>query len=79
MAESIYEFLGWVGILLVLGAYALLSFGILASDSLFYHGLNLFGAIGIIVDAVTDKNYQPAVLNVVWAGIAIFGLVNVII
>jgi len=66
-------------VLFILVAYGLLSAGIIASTSAWYHGLNLIGGIGIIVDALSDKNYQPAVLNVIWIMIALYGLSQVFI
>lgn len=67
---------GWVGVLFILAAYALLTFGVLGADDWAYHALNAFGSVGIIVDALAQKNWQPAVLNVVWLGLAAFGILS---
>ena len=77
-SEFITETVGWVGVLLILFAYALLSFGFISSQSLWYHGFNFFGGIGIIVDALADKDYQPVVLNFIWMGIALYAIVSLI-
>jgi hypothetical protein len=81
--RSIYnwvtEALGWYGVVAVVLAYALLSFKILSSDSLLFQGLNLTGAIGIVIDALDDKNTQPAVLNIIWAIIALVAIVKILI
>ena len=81
--RSIYnwvtEALGWYGVVAVVLAYALLSFKILSSDSLLFQGLNLTGAIGIVIDALDDKNTQPAVLNIIWAIIALIAIVKILI
>lgn len=79
MRNIITETFGWYGVVAIVGAYALLSFGIITSDSLLYQGLNLTGAIGIVVDALDDKNTQPAVLNIIWATIALIAIVNIFI
>jgi len=79
MREKITEALGWYGVVAVVSAYAALSLGLLTSDSLLFQGLNLTGAIGIVIDAVEDKNTQPAVLNIIWAIIAIVAIVRIII
>jgi len=76
--EQLTEFAGWIGVLSILLAYALLSIGALESTDVRYHGLNLLGGIGIIVDALADKNYQPAVLNLIWATIAVYAIVRVV-
>lgn len=78
MKNRITEILGWYGVAAIVGAYALLSFGIINSESLWYQGLNLTGAIGIVLDALDDKNIQPAVLNTIWAVIALIAVINVI-
>jgi hypothetical protein len=72
--KTLIEAFGWVGVLSILMAYALLSFDIVESHSLWYHGLNLFGGVGIIVDALAVKNYQPVVLNIIWALIALYAI-----
>ncbi|MEK7620240.1 MAG: hypothetical protein AAB413_03310 [Patescibacteria group bacterium] len=77
--ESLTEFAGWVGVLSILLAYALLSFDILESTSVGYHVLNLVGGAGIVIDALADKNYQPAVLNLIWCAIAVYAIVRVVI
>jgi hypothetical protein len=79
MRERITEALGWYGVVAVVGAYALLSLGILSSGSLTFQILNLTGAIGIVVDAIDDKNTQPAVLNIIWAIIAIVAIVKILL
>lgn len=67
---------GWVGVVFILAAYALLTFGVLDSDNWIYHALNAVGSVGIVIDALAQKNWQPAVLNVVWLGLATFGILS---
>jgi len=78
MKNKITEILGWYGVIAVVGAYALLSLNILTSNSLLFQALNLTGAIGIVFDAIDDKNVQPAVLNIIWAIIAIVAIVKIV-
>jgi len=73
------EEIGWIGVLLILLAYGLLSFGVIDSGDFWYHVLNLVGALGIMVDALAVKNYQPVVLNIVWALIALYSIVKVFV
>jgi len=79
MREKITEALGWYGVVAVVGAYALLSLDILNSNSLLFQGLNLTGAIGIIIDALEDKNAQPVVLNIIWGIIALVAIVKILL
>ena len=73
--EVTSEVLGWIGIILVLLGYGLVVFAVISGDSLLFMGLNLLGAIGIAIDAWEDKNIQPVVLNIIWAVIAVVGVV----
>jgi len=76
--ETLTEIAGWLGVIAILIGYALISFQIVDATSAWYHGLNLVGGVGIIVDAVADKNWQPAALNVVWITIALYALTRII-
>lgn len=76
--DFIPEFCGWYGVIAILVAYALLSFGIVDSHSLLYQILNGTGAVGIVYDAVKDRNYQPVVLNIIWALIALIAIIKII-
>lgn len=76
--DFISEFFGWYGVVAILAAYALLSFDVVESKSLIYQILNGTGALGIIFDAVKDKNYQPAVLNVFWLIIALIAIIRIL-
>ena len=78
MREKITEALGWYGVVAVVGAYALLSLNMLDSNSLIFQGLNLTGAIGIVIDALEDKNTQPAVLNIIWGIIALIAIIKMV-
>ncbi len=79
MRNKITEILGWYGVIAVVGAYALLSLNVLESNSLLFQGLNLTGAIGIMVDALDDKNMQPVVLNIIWGIIALVAIVKILL
>lgn len=73
------EIIGWYGTAAVLAAYTLVSFDVISSDSLFFQLLNLTGALGIIVIAAYKKVGQSVVLNIVWGGVAVVALVNLLI
>jgi hypothetical protein len=61
---------GWYGVLAILGAYALISFGQLNHASVTYQILNLTGALAVGLICVRKRAWQPLALNVVWAVIA---------
>jgi len=73
------NYLGWYGVLAILTAYLLVSFNLIQASSLVYQLLNLTGAGGIIVEALSKKDVQPAVLNAIWALIALLAIVSLLI
>ena len=70
MKHKLIEIFGWYGMVAIIGAYALSSFGVLEPNTLLYQLLNLSGAVGIVCVSFTKKAYQPGVLNTIWAVIA---------
>lgn len=67
---------GWFGAIVILGAYALFAMGWFDSRSRAYHLLNLVGAAGIAVNSGWNGAMPSAILNVIWAAIAIYALVG---
>lgn len=78
MKDRVIEILGWYGICAILLAYALVSFDILVPSNPTYQILNLTGALGIVADTLYKKDYQPAVLNIVWAVVGLVALLKII-
>lgn len=70
------EIIGWYGAAAILCAYGLSSFGFLTPDNPWYQLLNASGAIGIVINVLAKHAYPPAVLNIIWALIAIVALVR---
>ena len=72
------EIIGWIGMVAILLAYALVSFKIISSSGYAYQLLNLVGAVGIIVISVVKKVRQSEVLNIAWAVIALVAIIGLI-
>lgn len=70
------EWLGWYGVVAILVAYLLNNFGLLSVKDVSYQLLNLTGALGIAVDALKQKNYQPVVLNIIWGLVALLAILK---
>lgn len=68
------EIVGWIGALLILGAYILLSTGRLDGRSRAYQWMNVVGAAGFVVNSGWNGALPSAVLNVVWMGIGFLTL-----
>ena len=79
MNKIIDETIGWYGTFAILIAYALVSFNYLSSSTLLYQILNGTGALGLIFISFKKKAYQPGVLNIIWAIIALIAIINMLI
>lgn len=72
----IYEVIGWLGTLAILSAYFLVSTRKITPNSKQYQFLNLFGALGIIINSVIHQAIPSVGLNIVWLLIAVYALVK---
>ncbi len=79
MRHKAVSYIGWYGVLAILSAYALVSFNVVVAKSLPYQFLNLTGAAGIVIEALSKKDSQPAVLNIIWAIIAFVSIVHIFV
>jgi hypothetical protein len=71
------EVAGWIGALLILAGYGLLSAGKLDAKSPTYQWLNVVGASGFIANSSWNGAWPSAALNVIWVGIGIVALVKI--
>lgn len=69
---------GWYGVVALLGAYGLVSFGVIPADGLAYQFINVSGALGIVAVAASKGDMQPAVLNLAWAGIGLVAILRLV-
>ncbi|MFF0767486.1 hypothetical protein ACFYUK_01230 [Nonomuraea wenchangensis] len=67
---------GWAGAAVLLSAYALVSSGRIQGDGLTYQIMNLFGAVGLMVNSAWSAAWPSAGLNLVWAAIGVVALVK---
>jgi len=79
IVKVVDEIVGFYGVIAILLAYALISFGVFTSSSILYYILNGTGALGIMFVSFKKKAYQPAVLNIIWTIVAIVGILNILL
>lgn len=72
--DLVIECVGWLGAILILAAYGLLTAGKLSADSPVYQAANVVGALGFIANGWWHKALPSTVLNVLWAGIGLTAL-----
>uniref|UniRef100_A0A831Z1L4 CBU-0592-like domain-containing protein n=1 Tax=candidate division WWE3 bacterium TaxID=2053526 RepID=A0A831Z1L4_UNCKA len=77
--KVLLETLGWYGLVATLSAYGLISSGIVGGNSIFYHLLNLTGALALATIVWQKRAWPLVVLNLVWTAIAIFALARIIL
>jgi hypothetical protein len=68
------ELVGWVGAVLILLAYMLLSAGKLRAETLTYHLMNILGAAGFVVNSGWNGALPSAAMNAVWMLIGIYAV-----
>jgi membrane-bound ClpP family serine protease len=73
------DLFGYVGAVLIIVGFALLSLEKVGPHDALYLVLNLFGGIGIVITAFTRKDYPSGVLNVVFSAIALISLIALLL
>ena len=72
--DPLIEIIGWLGAVLVLSAYGLLSAHRLSSRSVTYQLLNIAGSIGLVINTGWNGAIPSAAVNVIWLGIGAHAL-----
>ena len=72
------DMLGWIGALLLLGAYGLVSFKKLAPDSLAYQAMNIVASILLLANTLYYGAYPSSFVNAVWTVIAVVAIASVV-
>ncbi|MFN7258824.1 MAG: CBU_0592 family membrane protein [Cyclobacteriaceae bacterium] len=76
--EILISSLGWIGSLLVIGAYGLNSYQKIKSDSLIFQLMNLVGGILLIINSMYKEAYPFTFINTVWVLIAILAIFRIV-
>ena len=74
MTYSWYDFLGNVGVLLILLSYLLLQMKKIKSQSMYYSLMNATGALLILVSLYYNFNLSAFVMEIFWLLISLYGL-----
>lgn len=67
--EWMIDAMGWAGAIMVVGAYALLSFRFLSSERYTYHAFNMLGSFWLGIYAFYKHASASMVVNAVWLAI----------
>ena len=70
------EIIGWIGAVLIVGAYSLNITGKLKSSSALYIISNLVGGIFFTVNTLVHHAYPSMIVNIIWVFIAVVALLK---
>ena len=70
-----FDIIGWIGMITVLTAYLLLSFGIIKNNPL-YQWMNLFAALCMAIGLYPKNAWFSFALQIAWGIIAIVSLIK---
>lgn len=68
------DFIGYIGVALILIAYGLLQLDRISPKSALYSAINGLGAAGILVSLYFDPNLPALLIETAWLLISLFGL-----
>ena len=74
LLQLFVEVAGWVGALLILSAYLLVTMGKLTGQSRAFQLMNIFGAAGFVINSGFHGAIPSTALNVVWMMIGLTSL-----
>ncbi len=78
MEAAALDVLGWIGAILLLGAYTMVSFKKLAPDSFAYQSLNIAASILLLINTLYYGAYPSSFVNAVWTVIAVAAIFSVV-
>ena len=70
------EVIGWVGAVLIVGAYSLNIFGVWKTSSLQYIFCNLIGGLFFVLNTFVHAAYPSMIVNIIWVIIAVSALLK---
>jgi hypothetical protein len=73
---SFYDFLGTIGVVLIVLMYLLLQLSRIKSNSLFYSSLNALGAMLIIISLIFEFNISAFIIESFWLLISLYGIIK---
>lgn len=76
--NNLAEAFGWFASIVMLGGYALLSFGVISGESAIYHGMFLIGSIGLAVITYRHRAFQSFTVNVFFGVLALVALIRAV-
>ncbi|HRN93604.1 MAG: hypothetical protein KF706_00470 [Chitinophagales bacterium] len=76
MERILIALTGWIGAILVLYAYFMISTKRLQGNSVHYQTANILGAICLMINTYFNHAYPSAAVNLIWIGIGFYSLLS---
>ena len=76
MLAVVMDVCGWTGGLLLISAYALVSFGRISAQGAAFQSLNLIGSLMLAANSVWHGAWPSASVNLIWIGVGIAALLR---
>lgn len=76
MNYTLYDLLGTLGTIIIIGTYVFLQLGKINSENLKYSMLNAVGAGLIIISLVHSFNFSAFIVEFFWVLISIYGIIK---
>lgn len=74
---DIFQFIGFVGMCFIVGAYMLLQLGKTDANSLIFQSINLIGAVLLIISLLVHFNLGSFLIEVFWIVITLIGMLKI--
>jgi hypothetical protein len=74
---DIFNIIGIVGVVFVVGAYILIQAGKITAEQMIYPALNFFGAMGILISLFEHWNLPAVVIQTIWLWISAYGIFTI--
>lgn len=76
MSYTLFDFLGNIGVFLILAMYLSLQLGKISASSYYYSVLNALGALFILISLYFQFNLSAFIIELCWLVISLFGMVK---
>ncbi len=76
MSYTIFDFIGNIGVFLIIVSYLFLQVNKLKSSDISYSLMNLFGAALVIISLIENFNVSAFIIEVFWVAISCLGIFN---
>lgn len=77
MENPLIDLMGWVGSVLLIAAYWMVSKKRIDPESKRYHGLNICGSIFLIINSGHYGAFPSTAVNVIWVFIGLFYILKI--